>query len=67
MKKSTVGFDFPMYVFTLAMPVGFFLTSIRLLKDILRHAREDGINRWYLKDPHAIQSDEKEISETKMK
>ncbi len=67
MKKSTVGFDFPMYVFTLAMPIGFFLTSIRLLKDILRHAREDGINRWYLKDPHAIQSDEKEISETKMK
>ena len=65
MKKSTVGFDFPMYVFTLAMPVGFFLTSIRLLKDIIRHAREDDINRWYVKDPDVIQSDEKEISETK--
>ncbi len=46
MNKSAVGFNFPMYVFTLAMPVGFFLTSIRLIKDIVNHSRESGINRW---------------------
>jgi len=46
MKKSAVGFNFPMYVFTIAMPIGFFLTSLRLIKDIIRHARESGINRW---------------------
>ncbi len=47
MEKSAVGFNFPMYLFTAAMPVGFFLTSLRLIKDIVIHSRESGINRWY--------------------
>ena len=47
MKKSAVGFNFPMYVFTMAMPVGFFFTALRLIKDIVNHSGESGINRWY--------------------
>lgn len=66
MKKSTVGFDFPMYVFTLAMPVGFFLTSIRLLKDIVHNVREDGINRWNINHTSANQSEEKDLSKSKL-
>ena len=48
MQKSAVGFNFPMYVFTLAMPVGFFLTAFRLIKDIKSHMKESGINRWHI-------------------
>jgi len=46
MKKSAVGFNFPMYVFTIAMPIGFFLTSLRLIRDIIIHSRDSGINGW---------------------
>jgi C4-dicarboxylate transporter, DctQ subunit len=34
MNKSVMGFRFPMYVFTAALPVGFFLSSIRLIRDL---------------------------------
>jgi len=35
MDKSAMGFAFPMYLFTAAIPVGFFLTSLRLIIDLL--------------------------------
>ena len=34
MSKSVMGFRFPMYVFTAALPLGFFLSSLRLIQDI---------------------------------
>ena len=37
MNKSAMGFQFPMFLFTAAIPVGFLLTSIRLIQDILRN------------------------------
>jgi TRAP-type C4-dicarboxylate transport system permease small subunit len=46
MTKSTVGFNFPMFVFTAALPVGFFLTSWRLIQDIINQVRGSGKNRW---------------------
>ncbi|MEX2233793.1 MAG: TRAP transporter small permease subunit [Cyclobacteriaceae bacterium] len=39
MDKSVMGFRFPMYFFTAALPVGFALTSIRLIQDIVRILR----------------------------
>ena len=36
MQKSAMGFNFPMYLFTAALPVGFALTSVRLIADIIR-------------------------------
>ena len=62
MKKSAVGFNFPMYVFTIAMPIGFFLTSLRLIKDIIRHARESGINRWNINQIPANELEDQGIS-----
>jgi len=62
MKKSTVGFNFPMYVFTIAMPVGFFLTSLRLIKDIISHAQESGVNRWDINQTPANELEEQGIS-----
>lgn len=35
MEKSVMGFRFPMYLFTAALPVGFGLTCIRLIQDII--------------------------------
>ena len=46
MKKSTVGFNFPMFVFTAALPIGFFLTSLRLIQDIYKSARGSRTNMW---------------------
>jgi TRAP-type C4-dicarboxylate transport system permease small subunit len=46
MKKSTVGFNFPMFVFTAALPLGFFLTSLRLIQDIYKNATGSGKNMW---------------------
>ena len=40
MDKSVMGFRFPMYLFTAALPVGFALTSIRLIEDIIRVFRK---------------------------
>jgi len=34
MNKSVMGFPFPMYVFTAALPIGFFLSSMRIGRDI---------------------------------
>lgn len=36
MHKSVMGFNFPMFLFTAALPVGFALTSLRLLIDIVK-------------------------------
>lgn len=36
MDKSVMGFRFPMYLFTAALPFGFALTSIRLVQDLIR-------------------------------
>jgi TRAP-type C4-dicarboxylate transport system permease small subunit len=36
MHKSAMGFSFPMYLFTAALPAGFALTSVRLVNDILK-------------------------------
>ena len=35
MDKEAMGFQFPMYIFTAALPVGFALTSIRLVQNIM--------------------------------
>lgn len=35
MEKSVMGFRFPMFWFTAALPFGFALTSLRLIQDIL--------------------------------
>ena len=35
MEKSVMGFRFPMFWFTLSLPFGFALTSVRLMQDIL--------------------------------
>lgn len=35
MEKSVMGFRFPMYVFTAALPAGFGLTCLRLVQDII--------------------------------
>jgi len=42
MGKMAVGFQFPMYIFTAALPVGFALTSIRLIQDIFKKMRSSG-------------------------
>ena len=34
MDKSVMGFRFPMFVFTAALPLGFFLSSVRIIHDI---------------------------------
>jgi TRAP-type C4-dicarboxylate transport system permease small subunit len=46
MGKSAVGFNFPMYVFTAALPLGFLLTSLRLFKDIFDHITGSKAGGW---------------------
>ena len=47
MDKSVMGFRFPMYVFTAALPVGFGLTAIRLVQDIIHTIKNRGpMNPW---------------------
>ena len=41
MDKSVMGFRFPMFLFTAALPFGFALTSIRLIQDIIHIIRHD--------------------------
>ena len=41
MDKQVMGFNFPMFVFTAALPVGFGLTCIRLGRDIISNIRGD--------------------------
>ncbi|NQU88529.1 MAG: TRAP transporter small permease subunit [Mariniphaga sp.] len=44
--KSVMGFNFPMYVFTTALPVGFGLTSIRLVHNIINSIKKDNKTPW---------------------
>lgn len=46
MSKSAVGFNFPMYVFTTALPLGFLLTSLRLIKDIVENINGSKSGGW---------------------
>ena len=41
MDKSVMGFRFPMYLFTAALPFGFALTSVRLIQDIIDILRSE--------------------------
>jgi TRAP-type C4-dicarboxylate transport system permease small subunit len=41
MDKSVMGFRFPMYFFTAALPFGFALNSIRLIQDVFRIIRNE--------------------------
>jgi len=62
MRKSAVGFNFPMFVFTAALPVGFFLTSLRLIKDIFNSSSESGTGRWGLNHTPINELEEQEPS-----
>jgi len=44
--KSVMGFNFPMYLFTAALPVGFGLTSIRLIHNIINIVKEPDQTPW---------------------
>ena len=46
MGKSAMGFRFPMFVFTAAIPVGFGLTAVRLIEDIVNTLRNPGAHAW---------------------
>jgi len=47
MQKSAMGFQFPMYLFTAALPVGFLLTAIRIIQDIIVKYKHAGSgNPW---------------------
>ncbi len=47
MQKSAMGFHFPMYIFTAALPIGFGLTTMRILEDILLKINfKDQTNPW---------------------
>lgn len=46
MSKSAVGFNFPMYVFTAALPLGFLLTSLRLIKNIIDNINGSKSGGW---------------------
>ncbi len=61
MNKSTMGFIFPMFIFTAALPVGFGLTSIRLILDILKSLKNPEYRPWV---PQSL-TDYSEISDDK--
>ena len=46
MDKSAMGFDFPMFVFTLALPIGFAFTSIRLIDELIRLLRNPDLRNF---------------------
>lgn len=47
MQKSVMGFQFPMFCFTAAIPIGFLLTSIRLIENIIHTVKSpDENNPW---------------------
>ncbi|MFC2124035.1 TRAP transporter small permease [Bacteroidota bacterium] len=48
MDKSAMGFIFPMYIFTAAIPVGFALTSIRLILDIAKCIKSSDYTPWIM-------------------
>ena len=45
MSKSAMGFQFPMYIFTAAVPVGLGLTSLRLIENIVKSIRRSANGR----------------------
>ena len=68
MKKSAVGFNFPMFVFTAALPIGFFLTSLRLIKDIFSNTSKSGTDRWRINQTSVNELEEQEpLTEAKRK
>lgn len=48
MNKSVMGFRFPMYVFTAALPVGFFLSSVRIIHDVYGTLKNKDHKPWEL-------------------
>ena len=46
MDKSTMGFVFPMFIFTSALPIGFALTSIRIIADIIKSLKSPEYTPW---------------------
>ncbi len=55
MNKSAMGFNFPMYVFTAAIPVGFALTSWRLARDIVWcFSKAPDYQPWQEQEPQGI-------------
>jgi len=52
--KSAMGFNFPMYVFTAALPVGFGLTSLRLIINIIQTIKGTNQAPWDSKTPEHL-------------
>lgn len=48
MNKSVMGFRFPMFVFTAALPLGFFLSSARIIHDIYATVKNRDHKPWEL-------------------
>lgn len=48
MNKSVMGFNFPMYVFTAALPLGFFLSSVRIVHDTYATLKSRDHKPWEL-------------------
>jgi C4-dicarboxylate transporter DctQ subunit len=48
MNKSVMGFQFPMYVFTAALPLGFFLSSVRIFHDVYATLKNKDHKPWEL-------------------
>jgi len=46
MNKTAMGFNYPMFVFTLAIPVGFALCSYRLVVDIIKLINKPDHEPW---------------------
>jgi C4-dicarboxylate transporter DctQ subunit len=57
MNKSVMGFHFPMFIFTAALPVGFALTSFRLVVDIIHCLRKtDPAQPWVMEPPEELRA-----------
>ncbi len=56
MGKTAMGFHFPMFIFTAALPFGFLLTSVRLVIDIVR-SLSDPLHHhpWESQTPQGLQ------------
>jgi len=46
MGKSAMGFHFPMFIFTAALPIGFGISTIRLLIDIINCFKNSAYKPW---------------------
>lgn len=55
MNKSAMGFNFPIYVFTAALPVGFGLTTIRLISGLYAYFRNSAKSEpWLTQTPDGL-------------